>query len=127
MTPLSAGLRLAGTVELAGLDAPENPSRADILYQHAQTLLPGLNREGATRWMGCRPSLPDSLPVIGPSPNSDAVFFAFGHQHLGLTQAAITAEIMGELIRGSDGPGTNASHGASTSHINLSPFRVDRF
>ena len=115
MTPMAGGLRLAGTVELAGLDTPENPERADILYQHAQTLLPGLNHEGATRWMGCRPSLPDSLPVIGPSPNSDAVYFAFGHQHLGLTQAAITAEIIGTLVHGRD------------SEIDLTPFRVDRF
>jgi D-amino-acid dehydrogenase len=115
MTPMAGGLRLAGTVELAGLDAPENPERADILYQHAETLLPGLNREDATRWMGCRPSLPDSLPVIGPSPNSDAVYFAFGHQHLGLTQAAITAEIIGTLVHGRD------------SEIDLAPFRVDRF
>ena len=115
MTPMAAGLRLAGTVELAGLDAPENPQRADILYQHAQTLLPGLQREGATRWMGCRPSLPDSLPVIGPSPRHKGVYFAFGHQHLGLTQAAITAEIIGDVISGRASP------------VELAPFRVDRF
>ena len=115
MTPMTGGLRLAGTVELAGLQAPENLQRAEVLFNHAQTLLPGIRRGDASSWMGCRPSLPDSLPVIGRSPRGEPIYFAFGHQHLGLTQAATTAEIIGDLLAGRD------------CAIDISPFRVDRF
>jgi len=115
MTPMREGLRLAGTVELAGLDAPPNVRRATNLYQHAQAILPALDNRNASHWMGHRPSLPDSLPVIGRSPRHRAVFFAFGHQHLGLTQAAVTADLISQLIVEKEIPaGINA-------------FRVDRF
>lgn len=100
MTPMEEGMRLAGTVELAGLEAPPNYARADILYRHARHLLPGLQLGEPKRWMGFRPSLPDSLPVISPAPSHENVYFAFGHQHLGLTQAAVTAEIIGDLMAG---------------------------
>lgn len=115
MTPMEEGVRLAGTVELAGLDAPADDRRADILYQHAQSILPGLQNRGAKRWMGFRPSLPDSLPVIGASPYNPSQFFAFGHQHLGLTQAAITAELLADQLEG------------KRPEIDLSPFSVNRF
>lgn len=115
MTPMEEGLRLAGTVELAGLDAPPNYQRADILYQHAAALLPNVSKEGATRWMGFRPSLPDSLPVIGSAPKHKEIYFAFGHQHLGLTQAAITAELLADLIDG------------ETPELDLNPYAISRF
>ncbi|AQQ69452.1 hypothetical protein Mag101_08170 [Microbulbifer agarilyticus] len=115
MTPMEEGLRLAGTVELAGLEAPEDPRRADILFQHARSIIPGLTNQRASRWMGFRPSLPDSLPVIGASPSNSRQLFAFGHQHLGLTQAAITAELIADHMEG------------RKAELDLSVFSVDRF
>ncbi|MFV8782569.1 NAD(P)/FAD-dependent oxidoreductase [Microbulbifer sp. SA54] len=115
MTPMEEGLRLAGTVELAGLDAEPNYQRADILFQHAQALLPQASREGATQWMGFRPSLPDSLPVIGAAPKHRDIYFAFGHQHLGLTQAAVTAELVADLVEG------------KVPEIDLNPYAISRF
>lgn len=115
MTPMEEGLRLAGTVELAGIKAAPNYQRADILYQHAQNILTNLEMGEVNRWMGFRPSLPDSLPVIGPSPKAKNVFFAFGHQHLGLTQAAMTSDLMADLIAGRE------------PKIDMRPYRVDRF
>lgn len=115
MTPMEEGLRLAGTVELAGLKAPPNYRRADILHRHAEAILPGLRRDEARRWMGFRPSLPDSLPVIGRAPQWDNIYFAFGHQHLGLTQAAITAEIIGDLVEGRQ------------PEVDIRPLAADRF
>jgi len=115
MTPMEHGLRLAGTVELAGLDAAPDYRRSDVLFDHARALLPGLVRGSATRWMGMRPSLPDSLPVIGPAPGDPRLLFAFGHQHLGLTQAAITAEAIADLVA------------ARPPAFDLKPYRIDRF
>lgn len=115
MTPMQHGMRLAGTVELAGLDAEQNNERADILFRHAGELLPGIERTEAQRWMGHRPSTPDSLPVIGRSPKHKNVLFAFGHQHLGLTQAAVTADLISEVV-------FKRPH-----KVDITPFRVDRF
>lgn len=104
MTPMQEGLRLAGTVEFAGLAAPANNKRADALYHHATPLIkniehydPSLAKENQ-RWLGLRPSMPDSLPVIGKAPQHSSVFFALGHQHLGLTWAAITAKLIGQIV-----------------------------
>lgn len=115
MTPMEEGLRLAGTVELAGLEARPDYRRADILLDHAGQLLQGVDGNGASRWMGMRPSLPDSLPVIGPAPGAPQLMLAFGHQHLGLTQAAITAEIVDDLLAG------------RTPEVDVAPYRVERF
>ncbi|MCU9950574.1 FAD-dependent oxidoreductase [Pseudomonas sp. PDM13] len=99
MTPLADGLRLAGTVEFAGLERPANMERAWQLHRLSQGLFRrDLNTEAATPWMGFRPSLPDSLPIIDRVCDG-RVLLAFGHQHLGLTQAAITAEYIGQLAR----------------------------
>lgn len=115
MTPMEEGMRLAGTVELAGLKAAPDYRRADILFEHARSILPGLQRGEATRWMGFRPSLPDSLPVVGRAPREENIYFAFGHQHLGLTQAAITAEIIDDLVAGRE------------PEVDVRPLAVDRF
>lgn len=115
MTPMDAGLCLAGTVELAGLTAAPNWRRAEILFNHASRLLSDCRGQYAKRWMGFRPSLPDSLPVIGALPNHPQVYCAFGHQHLGLTQAAINAELVADQIAG------------RTPDIDLTPYRIDRF
>lgn len=94
MTPMQEGLRLAGTVEYAGLDAPANMQRAQILLQHAQPMLKApLDASDSVSWMGFRPSTADSLPVID---KIERVFLSFGHQHLGLTQAVISAQMIAE-------------------------------
>lgn len=100
MTPMAGGLRLAGTVEFAGLEKPANMPRAWQLHRLSQGLFRDeLDTEGASPWMGFRPSLPDSLPIIDRV-GEGRVLLAFGHQHLGLTQAAVTAEYIGQLAQG---------------------------
>ncbi|MHC8407618.1 NAD(P)/FAD-dependent oxidoreductase [Pseudomonas sp. TMB3-21] len=118
MTPMAAGLRLAGTVEFAGLHSPANMQRAWQLHHLSKGLFRrDLNAEEATPWMGFRPSLPDSLPIIDRVCEGK-VLLAFGHQHLGLTQAAVTAELVCGLVSaGSAKPGLPALH----------PYRLDRF
>ena len=115
MTPMLGGLRLAGTVELASVGAAPNYARADSLLRAARHSFPLLGETGATRWMGCRPSLPDSLPVLGRSPVHPDVYFAFGHGHLGLTGAATTGKIIADLVADRAAP------------IDITPFRADRF
>lgn len=115
MTPMTGGLRLAGTVEFAGLERPANMARAWQLHRLSKGLFrEELSAEDATPWMGFRPSLPDSLPVIDRVCDGK-VLLAFGHQHLGLTQAAVTAEMVGRL----------ASTG--TDLPEQGPYRLDRF
>lgn len=97
---INGGVRVGGAVELGGLGLPPNFKRADILLQKAARFLPGLKIQDGRRWMGFRPSMPDSLPVIGPSPRSPDVVYAFGHGHLGLTQSAATAELVSDLMSG---------------------------
>ncbi|SFS24128.1 FAD-dependent oxidoreductase [Pseudomonas sp. NFACC42-2] len=100
MTPMTGGLRLAGTVEFAGLDRPPNMARAWQLHRLSQGLFrEDLSAADATPWMGFRPSLPDSLPIIDRVCDGK-VLLAFGHQHLGLTQAAVTAEMVGQMASG---------------------------
>ncbi|WP_426155178.1 FAD-dependent oxidoreductase [Pseudomonas sp. TSRC2-2] len=116
MTPMSEGLRLAGTVEFAGLERPANMARAWQLQRLSQGLFShDLNADGATPWMGFRPSLPDSLPVIDQVCDGK-VLLAFGHQHLGLTQAAVTAEMIGKMVSG-----------ATLALPNTEPYRLARF
>ncbi|MEQ9642645.1 MAG: FAD-dependent oxidoreductase [Alphaproteobacteria bacterium] len=115
VTPMAEGLRLAGTVELGGLDAPPNWDRAEILLTHAKQLFPDLDTSDPARWMGYRPSLPDSLPVIGRAPDQPNLYFAFGHAHLGLTQGAVTGRIVADLVAG------------RTPVIDPRPYRIDRF
>jgi D-amino-acid dehydrogenase len=97
MTPMTGGLRLAGTVEFAGLERPANMARAWQLHRLSKGLFrQDLNAQDATPWMGFRPSLPDSLPIIDRVADGK-VLLAFGHQHLGLTQAAVTADLIVQL------------------------------
>jgi len=99
MTPLSSGTRLSGTVEFASVDAKANYKRADILMKHTNALIPETEHSEITsKWMGCRPTLPDSLPVIGKIEQLQGLYLSFGHQHLGLTQAAISARLIAQLI-----------------------------
>lgn len=115
MTPMEAGFRLAGTAEYADVDAPMDPRRADLLLGLARRYLPALEGEGATRWMGARPSLPDGLPVIGRAHRHGDLYCCFGHQHLGLTQAAISANVLGALMAG------------RAPAIDTSPYALNRF
>lgn len=115
MTPLDCGLRMTGFVELGGLTLPPDPRRPARLHGHLSALLPGAPTEGREEWMGFRPSLPDHLPVIGSCPDDDRICYAFGHQHLGLTLAGVTADVVLELCTG------------TKPDIDLAPFRIDRF
>lgn len=114
ITPLDTGLRVGGAVELAGLVRPPNYARSQAMLTKAQRYLPGLDTSGGKEWMGYRPSMPDSLPVISRA-RSGNVFYAFGHGHLGLTQAAATARLVRDLVL--DQPPS----------LDLNPFRADRF
>lgn len=123
MTPMSRGLRLAGTVEFAGNKRPADYSRAVALGHHASGLLEEVDdktvsqatREEHNLWMGMRPSFPDSLPVIGQAPRHSRLYLAFGHSHLGLTQAAISAQLLGLLMQQQKTP------------IDMGPYCLSRF
>lgn len=95
--PMAGRLRVAGTVELGGLHLPPSPHRLRKLVEGARDFFPDLG-EPDREWMGFRPSLPDSLPVIGPSRGGDDVILAFGHGHLGVTLAPVTARIVASFI-----------------------------
>ncbi|MBV9378304.1 MAG: FAD-binding oxidoreductase [Alphaproteobacteria bacterium] len=118
-TPMDNGLRFAGTVELAGLEAAPDWRRAHILLEQGRKMLPGLAgshpEDRISVWMGHRPSLPDSLPVIGPSRASPDVIHAFGHGHVGMTSAPMTGKIIADLVTG------------RPPSIDIGPFSAARF
>jgi len=121
MTPMAGGLRLAGTVEFAGLKRAPSMQRAWQLHRMSQGLFRrDLSAEDATPWMGFRPSLPDSLPIIDKVADGK-VLLAFGHQHLGLTQAAVTAEMIARLAVSS------CSARMPNGLPALDAYRLDRF
>jgi glycine/D-amino acid oxidase-like deaminating enzyme len=115
ITPMAKGLRLAGTVELALDDAHPDWRRATMMKEFAERIIGPLDAAGATKWMGCRPSLPDSLPVIGRIPAAPSIVGAFGHQHLGLTLSAITAELVAAIVRNRPPP------------LDIAPYAISRF
>jgi D-amino-acid dehydrogenase len=115
LSPMRAGMRMTSQVEIAGVDAPSNFARVRHLLPEARRMLPDLDVREESVWMGCRPSLPDSLPVIGPARNAPNVLFAFGHQHLGLTLAAVTAFAVAAVVAGRE------------PAVDLSPYRAERF
>ncbi len=100
VTPMEDGLRVAGTVEIAGLDAPPNEERAKALVQHARRMFPALTGAQVRYWMGFRPSTPDSLPVLGPAPGRPGLHFAFGHGHFGMTGGPPSGRLVARLITG---------------------------
>ncbi|HTV45892.1 MAG TPA: FAD-dependent oxidoreductase [Stellaceae bacterium] len=118
-TPMQTGLRFAGTVELAGLAAPPDWRRARILLEQGRRMLPGLAAdhpaERISMWMGHRPSLPDSLPVLGPSRATPDVIYAFGHGHVGMTAAPMTGRVVADLVAG------------RRPSIDIVPFAASRF
>ena len=115
VTRLTSGVRVGGAVELGGLSLPPYFKRSEAMLAKAKAFLPGLKTEGGKQWMGFRPSLPDSLPAIGPARASAQVIYAFGHGHLGLTQSAGTARLVADLVTG------------RPSAIDPTPFSPQRF
>ncbi|UWQ40900.1 FAD-binding oxidoreductase [Leisingera aquaemixtae] len=111
--PHAQGLRLTGTVEIAALEAPANPRRLAYIARAGAEML-GPLPDPDSDWLGFRPTLPDSLPVIGPSPQSDRLLYAFGHQHIGLTLSGITGRLIADLAEGRQ------------PNVDLSPFAADR-
>lgn len=114
MTPMAAGLRVAGTVELAGLGPQKHQGLLDLLHHSAQRALPQLAAPSAP-WLGFRPSLPDGLPVLGRSRASQRVVYAFGHQHIGLTLGGLSGMVVADLLAGRD------------PVLDLTPFAATRF
>ena len=115
VTPMEMGARVAGQAEFAGIYAEPDYQRAEVLETHMKRMFPQARMTDATRWMGRRPAMPDSLPVIGVSVKQKSVYYAFGHGHLGLCGGAPTGRIIADLIAG------------RRPAIDLTPFRVDRF
>ena len=113
--PMEHGLRVSSGAEFAPVDSPPDYDRALAILRQADGLIPGLEMRELERGMGARPSMPDSMPVIGAAPGHPKVLFAFGHGHIGLTLGAITGKLIGELAAG------------RPTSIDITPFRPDRF
>ncbi len=114
-TPMDGSIRLAGIVEFGGRRAPPSKGPADLLVRGAKALVPGLEYETKQTWMGHRPAPADSLPIIGPAPASDNVFFAYGHHHVGLTSGPKTGRIVAQHVMGLQ------------PNVNIDAYRCDRF
>jgi len=114
MTPMNQGLRAVGTVELGGLKNPSSKKRIDYLIRCAKELLPQLEKH-EDEWLGFRPTLPDFLPIIGPSLKNKNIIYAFGHHHLGWTLGAITGKIISGIVA------------EEKTNLDLSPYSSKRF
>jgi len=114
VTPMEQGLRVVGTVEFGGLDNPPSKKRILNLVNNAKYLFPELTKH-KDEWLGFRPTLPDFLPVIGPSKNYKNLFYAFGHHHLGWTLGAITGKIIAGMIN------------EEKTNLDLTPYNSLRF
>lgn len=115
VTPTAGGIRVGGNVELAGLTAAPDFRRPRVLVRHAQRILPDLKVRDTSEWMGHRPALPDTIPIISPSSKIPGVFYATGHGHLGLTYSATTARLIADMVTGAKTP------------VDIKPFRIDRY
>ena len=98
VTPMEQGLRVAGTVEIAGLDAPPDERRAKALLANVRTMFPDVNTDGHHFWMGFRPSTPDSLPIVGEVAGRPGLFLAVGHGHFGMTGGPPSGRLLSQLI-----------------------------
>lgn len=112
---MADGIRCAGTAEFATLDSPPDWRRAEVLVRQAKRLFPEIDVSRMSRWMGTRPSFPDSLPMIGPVPGYEGLIAAFGHAHYGFNMAPATGRLVAGLITG------------ATPNTDLAPYAVDRF
>jgi glycine/D-amino acid oxidase-like deaminating enzyme len=117
ITPMEQGLRVVGTVEFGGLTNPLSKSRIKNLILNAKDMVDGipLEEDHDDEWLGFRPTLPDFLPVIGPSKNYENVYYSFGHHHLGWTLGAISGKIISRMISG------------EKTNLDLEPYRSIRF
>jgi len=115
VTPTAGGIRVGGTVEMAGIDAPPDYRRSKVTVKRAKEALPNLQCADFTEWMGHRPAFPDTVPVMSASAKTKGLYYATGHGHLGLTYAATNARLMADLMTGVKPP------------IDMKPYRVDRF
>jgi D-amino-acid dehydrogenase len=115
LSPMEEGLRIAGNVEFAGLEAPPNMPRADTLLKQARPMLRKPVEGEVSRWMGHRPGTPDSIPVIGRARKARNAIYAFGHGHQGLIGGAVTGRIVAQLASG------------ESPLVDLAPFRPERF
>ena len=114
MTPMEQGLRVVGTVEFGGVNNPISKNRIKNLILNANEMLDGLPQH-QDEWLGFRPTLPDFLPVIGPSKNYENVYYCFGHHHLGWTLGAISGKIVATMISNEN------------SNLDLAPYSSARF
>ncbi|MFW5969743.1 MAG: NAD(P)/FAD-dependent oxidoreductase [Halofilum sp. (in: g-proteobacteria)] len=114
-TPMARGVRMAGTSEFARADRPADPRRVEVLLERGRNLFPGLRTGEYEPWLGSRSTTPDSVPVIGRSSATQAVTYACGHQHLGLTLAGVTGRLVADDLAGRD-PG-----------VDMRPLRANRF
>jgi D-amino-acid dehydrogenase len=114
--PMETGLRLAGTVEFGGLDRQATARRAQLLLEYGKLIFPELNPAAkASTWMGHRPCLPDSLPILGRAPAFHGLWLNFGHGHLGLTMSAVTGGLVAATMQGATVP------------IDVAPYSISRF
>jgi D-amino-acid dehydrogenase len=114
LTPMNQGMRAVGTVELGGLNNPPSKKRIDYIIRCAKELLPELDKH-EDEWLGFRPTLPDFLPVLGPSLKNKNIIYAFGHHHLGWTLGAITGKIVSGIVA------------EEKTNLDLSPYNSSRF
>ena len=114
MTPMNQGLRAVGTVELGGLKNPPSKKRIEYIVNCAKELLPQLGQH-EDEWLGFRPTLPDFLPIMGPSLKNKNIIYAFGHHHLGWTLGAVTGKIVSGIVAG------------EKTNLDLSPYSSKRF
>ena len=114
ITPMEQGLRVVGTVEFGGLKNPPSKKRILNLVNNAKYLFPELDKH-EDEWLGFRPTLPDFLPVLGPSKKNKNLFYSFGHHHLGWTLGAISGKIISSMIA------------EEKTNLNLSPYNSSRF
>ena len=114
-TPMEMGLRFAGTVELAEVDAPPDYRRADLILGAAKRMFPDMDTSSTSQWMGQRPSLPDGLPIIGTAPGHSNVCLAFGHAHTGVVGSPQTGRLVASLVA------------REKLNVDMSPFRPERF
>jgi len=114
LTPMNQGMRAVGTVELGGLKNPLSKKRIDYIVRCAKELLPELDKHD-DEWLGFRPTLPDFLPVIGPSQKNKNIVYAFGHHHLGWTLGAITGKVVSGIVA------------EENTNLDLTPYNSSRF
>ncbi len=114
LTPMNQGMRAVGTVELGGLNNPPSKKRIEYIIRCAKELLPELDKH-EDEWLGFRPTLPDFLPVLGPSKKNKNIIYAFGHHHLGWTLGAITGKIVSGIVA------------EEKTNLDLAPYNSSRF